>query len=202
MDRRGDSTRETLLARMTGNASPAAWREFDATYSELLLRYAQRRGAGAVDAEDVRQEVMFALFGALRGFEYRRASGSFRGYLATAVRRAVAARLVRQGRVTDAEAAAAVDETCQRDELWEEEWRQHHLRVALDVVRADFDEHTVAIFEELLAGGEPPELARRFGVQVDSVYQAKTRVRKRLREQVERQVAAEEANDRIETSHG
>ena len=56
-------TRASLLIRLRRPADEAAWREFDAAYSELIVRYCRRLGLQLADAEDVRQLVLTWLEG-------------------------------------------------------------------------------------------------------------------------------------------
>lgn len=191
-----DATSPTLLSRLRDPADQAAWEEFDALYRDLILRYARGRGLQPQDAEDLRQEVMLALSRTLKGFRYRPELGRFRDYLGTVVRNAVSGHL---GRVCVEKPVCrgALESLPQESEagpdaVWEREWSHHHLRRALQRVRVDFEERSVAIFEELLAGEAVGELARRHGTTVQAIHKVKARVRDRLRELVEEQVRAEE----------
>jgi RNA polymerase sigma-70 factor (ECF subfamily) len=80
-----DSTRVTLLLRLRDRTDALGWKEFHERYGELLYRYARRRGASAVDAEDVVQDIELSLLKAMDGFEYDASKGRFRAYLRTAV---------------------------------------------------------------------------------------------------------------------
>ena len=70
-------------------ADDASWRQFDAKYRELILRYCRARGLQTSDAEDVRQIAMANLAKSLRSFEYKLTRGRFRGYLGQVVRSAI-----------------------------------------------------------------------------------------------------------------
>ena len=56
-----DTTHPSLLARIQDLDDHAAWREFDARYRDLILRYCRRKGLQPSDAEYVRQIVMLNL---------------------------------------------------------------------------------------------------------------------------------------------
>lgn len=186
-----DSTRATLLLRLRDRRDSLSWQAFHDRYGELLYRYARRRGASAVDAEDIVQEVELSLLKALDGFEYDASKGRFRAYLRTAVVRAMGRRADknnRQGELVDPanfDYIAAVEDT-DADERWEREWRSHRLRWALRTIAGDFEEVTINAFRmHVLAGRSVEETAADLGIKPASVYQAKSRVLKRVKEQLD-----------------
>jgi len=187
-----ETTSLTLLDRVRRLDDRVAWREFDERYRELILRYCDRRGLQPADAEDIRQEVMLALAGHLPDFEYRPEVGRFRDYLRTSVRNAISKRFGRNDPVRGAlsledgdssSVAAAAD-----DSDWESEWTLHHLRLAMGLVRRDFHAKSLAVFEDLLAGSSPDDVAARHATSVANVYKIKQRVRERLTAEVARLV--------------
>ena len=84
-----DLTRPSLLSRVRDGSDQAAWREFEAKYRELLMRYCRARGLQQSDADDVRQLVMMNLAQSLRNFEYSPEKGRFRSYLGRVVRNSI-----------------------------------------------------------------------------------------------------------------
>ncbi len=70
------TTSPTLLSRVRNPADKVAWREFDARYGEMIVRYGRRRGLQHADAEDIRQIVMVRLSKALLAFNYSPRRGS------------------------------------------------------------------------------------------------------------------------------
>ncbi len=190
------STHASLLARLSEGADAPAWDEFHARYRDLIRGFALRRGLQAADAEDVVQEVFLALAQALRTFEYQPEKGRFRGFLKTIAIRVLGKRFARERAGLGQTAAehmieAAPDESAHEDD-WEVEWRQHHLRTAMERVRAEFRGSDLRAFQ-LLTGGprDARSVAAELGISVDSAYQAKSRILKRLRELVGEQVEAE-----------
>jgi RNA polymerase sigma factor (sigma-70 family) len=193
MDADPGETRASLLGRLRESGDEAAWQEFDLRYQGLVVRYCLRRGLQVADAEDVRQSVMMGLARSLKGFRYDRARGRFRSYLGRVVGRAVA-RFQQTRRhevpledVDPAEAAAAPE-----DEQWVQEWRAHHLRLALDAVRPGVEPGSLAVFEQLLEGREVAEVARETGMTEAAVHKVKQRMRDRLKAVVARQIQDEE----------
>ncbi|MFG0316888.1 MAG: sigma-70 family RNA polymerase sigma factor [Planctomycetota bacterium JB042] len=178
-----ERTRASLLARLSGDADRATWLEFFDAYGPLVHGYARGRGLQPVDADDVVQEVLLSLMRAMPGFRYDPARGRFRGYLRTVTARAISAR-IRQNRPAAAlqdvelsDPALSTDD----DAVWEDEWRRYHVRRAMRVVEGEFGERDRLAFTRYAVNGDPPEqTARELGMSVDQVYQAKSRILRRL----------------------
>lgn len=174
-----------------------AWREFDARYGDLILRYCRSRGLQHSDAEDVRQIVMMNLARALPGFEYSPQRGRFRSYLGRVVRNAVihfASRPNGQTRALDSGVLAttpAPDSTTD-DAQWDVEWVRHHYRLAMQTVRATFEPRSVEAFDRLLAGESVAQVAGEFSMTDQAVHKVKQRIRERLRELIAEQIRQED----------
>ena len=194
------TTRPSLLNRARCPDDRRAWREMEARYGELILRYCRARGVQHADAEDIRQIVLASLTSALTTFEYDPARGRFRSYVARATRNAIARRA--RGRSTrersldalheDEATARSIEQNEPHDALWSRLWEDHHLRRAFDSVRRAIEPQSAAIFEALLAGVTTREIINRFDVSADAVAKVRQRVCARLRETVARQIAEED----------
>jgi RNA polymerase sigma-70 factor (ECF subfamily) len=191
------STHASLLARLAGGSDTQAWREFDERYRELLWRFARSRGLQPADADDVAQDVLHALTKRLPKFEYDPAKGRFRDYLKTSAARAVWKKLAELSGVAKAAGGeeptpdvAVIDDAVDRS--WEAEWRQYHMRLAMSRIRSEFNAQDVAAFEMYAAGSEAaPAVAASLALSVDQVYQAKSRILRRLKAIIAEQTADE-----------
>lgn len=187
-----DTTRLTLLLRLRDRADKLSWEEFHERYSELLYRYARSRGAAHADAEDIVQEVEMYVFKAMSGFEYDARKGRFRSYLRTAVVHAMGRRANKEAK----QAAAldpkdfdyvAAEKESSMDMRWEREWRHHRLRWAMRTIADEFEEVTMRAFQmHAIGGASVEETAERLSINKASVYQAKSRILKRIRSQLEK----------------
>lgn len=190
------TTHATLLARLNAGPDAAAWAEFCDRYSELIRAFARRQGLQPADCDEVLQDVLLALSQSMPGFRYDPTRGKFRSYLKTVVIHAVYRRFCqKQGEVQLEDFEAAV-QTATGDaaveEAWEVEWRQYHLRLALKAVSAEFNDADRAAFEAYAIRGEDAEsVAATHGLSIEQVYQAKSRILRRLSRVIEQQVADE-----------
>lgn len=190
-----ESTRPSLLSRVRNPSDLHAWREFEARYRDLIVRYCIRRGLQAADCEDVQQLVWINLATGMRNFEYDTQRGRFRDYLRRTVRNAIARHFARPNqahRALDTAVLAVVDGDDRADPVWHQEWVDHHYRLAMQTVRMTFEPQSVALFEGLLAGRSVPEMAESFGVSTQSVHKVKQRIQARLGELIARQIQEED----------
>lgn len=188
-------TQSSLLSRVRDPGDDAAWAEFNEKYRELIRRYCLARGLTAADAEDVHQMSMLRLFRVLPRFAYDRGKGRFRDYLYRTVRSAIADLRSRPNPGAPAVDITGLADTAARegaDELWEQEWADHHFRTALQTVRGSFEARSVGMFERLLAGETIESVAGAFETTPQAVHKVKQRIRDRLKELIEAQVRQED----------
>lgn len=195
------STATSLLSRVRDPADHAAWRAFDERYRLLLLRFCWSQGIPRTDAEDIVQQVFASLARTLPQFTYDPQRGRFRDYLYRCVRNVISDWLRRperavQGLVSDMERTLAEPGTEGPAgavvAAWEEEWVAHHYRLALETVRRTFEPQNVALFERMLAGARPTDLARELGLSEEGVFKVRQRIRDRMQELIAQQIREED----------
>lgn len=192
------TTHITLLERLGKENDPLAWREFCNRYGTLIRNFARNQGLQPADCDDVLQDVLIALTKAMPRFEYDPLRGKFRSYLKTMTLHAIFDRLrQKRGQVpledieTDSGPAAAAADV-QFDQQWEAQWRQYHLNQAMRIAQAEFSESDLAAFQRYAVDGlGATETANMLAMSVERVYQAKSRILKRLSEIIDRQVQEE-----------
>jgi RNA polymerase sigma factor (sigma-70 family) len=195
-------TRASLLSRIRSGGDAAAWSEFESRYRDLIYRFCMSRGLQHADAEDCAQAVLINLFRAMPNFRYDREKGRFRDYVYRCTR-SVLSRMSDKSRPLAARGVLDIDMAdmlawsvpAAGDELaaqWEREWVSHHMRRAMDVVRAHVEPNTMRIFERCLAGATTSEVAQETGSTEPAVQKARQRVRDRLQAQIALQVAEED----------
>lgn len=185
-----------MLARLTDGADSAAWKAFHERYGELIRGFARRRGLQPVDCDDVAQDVLLSLSKAMPGFRYDPVKGKFRSYLKTTTLRVIFKKSQEQhgelplGSIEEATRAAEQDSAV--EEAWELEWQRYHLHRAMRTVEPEFSQTDRRAFElYAVAGGDARETANELGISVNQVYQAKSRLLKRLERVIEIQVLEE-----------
>jgi RNA polymerase sigma-70 factor (ECF subfamily) len=183
-------TSPTLLERLRGN-DPEAWERVVRLYGPLVLFWGRRAGLNEADAADVLQDVFRSVSAAIGRFRRDRETDTFRGWLWVIARnklrdhfRAAAGQPVAAGG-TDAQDRLAQVPEDEPDSAADTEPSRALLHRALDCVRAGFEEQTWAAFWRTTVDGiSPADVAAELGVGLASVYQAKSRVLRRLREEL------------------
>jgi RNA polymerase sigma factor (sigma-70 family) len=176
-------TSASLLLRIRDPRDDDAWSTFVAVYSPLVRRYCVRKGLQASDAADVMQNVMNRVTKSIKTFEYDPSRGRFRSWLGTLAAREIATQLNHYARKPDS--LADVDETASIDPVWNDEFTDHVLAVAMDRIRGEFENTTWLTFEaSWLRQESPTDVAARLGVAVHTVYVNKSRILKRLEAEI------------------
>ncbi|MEM7202117.1 MAG: sigma-70 family RNA polymerase sigma factor [Planctomycetota bacterium] len=189
----GSLTTHTELLGRLADSDPLAWRDFVDRYGGLISGFARRRGLQDADAEDLVQDVLMAMVKVLPGFQYDRGRGSFRGYLKTACLNAIRRRQARGPAATvEVPSAVADDADAVVQEAWEAEWRKYHMGLAWQRLAGELSQADRSAFQlYAVEGQEAAATAQTLGVSVDRVYQAKSRILKRLSTLIAEQVADE-----------
>ena len=181
------TTSISLLERLRRPEESEAWSRFVRLYTPLLFYWARRTGLNQEDSADLVQEVLTVLVRKLPTFQYEPGK-SFRSWLHTITlnkwrewgRRKA---LPRPGGDDPGLSEAAV---APPDEPFEEaEYREQLVRRALEVMQSEFEPATwKACWETTVSGRPAAEVAAELGVSVDVVYGAKSRVLRRLRQEL------------------
>lgn len=198
-DDRVYQTRTTMFERLRNPQDTDAWRAFQATYFDLVVRYARHAGLSHADAEDVAQGVLLGFVKVIPKFQYDRTKGKFRSYLGRCTSHAVARWKMCPGSVSieldDIEASARDgagrngDET---DAAWEREWVAFHYRRALEAVRQRCEPKSVEVLEAYARGLPTSQIAESCAMSEDAVRKTLQRMRTRLAEQIAAQVKEED----------
>jgi RNA polymerase sigma factor (sigma-70 family) len=187
-------TRITLLGRLRATPDdPVVWAEFVDWYGRNIHAWCRAWGLQESDAQDVTQEVFLNLSVQMHGFCYD-PKGSFRAWLKTLTRRAwqVYAKKQRKagrGSGDEAELESLANVQARKDltQRLEEAFDQEMLREASNLVRLRVEPRTWEAFELLaIQGLTGAETASRLKMKVATVFVAKSKVQRMLREELGR----------------
>ena len=184
-------TRPSLLVRLRDARDEEAWAEFTAVYEPVIYRMTRRRGMQDADAREVVQEVLMSVVAAIDRFDTE-AAGTFRGWLSRVTRNATIDRfrqLAARHETIDASGVLRkLDDAASREEVvdeFEQHRRQQLFRWAASQVRLRTGEVNWMAFWKTAVDGRPAkEVARELGINEGSVYVARCRILKRIRELV------------------
>jgi len=194
----GLKTSETQLRALQSRGSDRDWEAFYRKYGAVILSFCRRQGLDDFSARDVLQESMILLMRKLPGFTYSADRGRFRNWLLTLVHgkiRDARRRAVRRAELPLPGDSFSLRETSSAAELGNPDegeagdaWKQALIEEALRRLRQNprIKPETIAIFEACVLQDMPvPEVALKFQLQENNIYQIKNRLLRKIREEVE-----------------
>lgn len=181
------TTSTSLLIRLRERTDREAWSRFVNLYGPLIYKWAKRTGLNADDASDLVQDVMALLVRKLPTFEYDK-SRSFRSWLKTVTVNKWREKCRRKSLpISDATVSglARIPEE-QASDFWEADYRKQVVSRAMDLMESEFQPKTWQACRRYVMGeASPDELAAEYGLSVWTIYSAKSRLLKRLREELD-----------------
>lgn len=188
----GSSSGLSLAIRLRDGSSEA-WRELVELYGPLVEGWCRRAGLPDPARADVGQEVFLSVHRGIAAFDAGRPGATFRGWLWTITRNAVLAWL-RRNEVRAAGGSTAQQKMAQLPDPWGADARLEEpttgetaslLQRALAQIRPTVDPTSWAAFWNTTVLGRPAsEVAGELGLSAANVRQIKSRMLRRLREQL------------------
>jgi RNA polymerase sigma-70 factor (ECF subfamily) len=175
----------SLLERLQQGHDQDSWDRFVRLYLPLVCYWGRQVGLQDADVADLAQEVFLLLLDKLPEFRYDR-TRSFRHWLRRVTLNKRRELCRRRGLPVDEEAVAAeVVEADPHQQRWEEEHRCYLATQALRLMQTDFDQATWrACWATVVEGRPAGAVAKELGMTVGAVYSARSRVLRRLREEL------------------
>ena len=166
----------------------AAWAEIDARYRPVLLGFTRSLGLSQSDAEDAAQWTLAELSRALSEGQYERGKGRLRSWVMGIARHRVqmtkrAAARRRESPVPDPTPIVETPDDATLSGIWDREMERAVFAQAWQLVQTRFAPATLRAFELVAMRESAAEAAAdECGMSVESVYVAKSRVTKALKE--------------------
>ncbi|MFK8112370.1 MAG: RNA polymerase sigma factor [Rubripirellula sp.] len=186
-------TRLSLLARVGNKEDQAAWEQFVELYQPVIFRTAFYKGLQDADAQDVTQQVLWSVAKALEQRPHDPDRARFRTWLATVTRNA-AINALRSKRVDRGTGDSNVQQRLQAvadnqsdEAVLEREYQKELFRKAARIIEGEFAADTwQAFWQTTIEEKSIADVADRLNKNVGSVYAARSRIVRRLREEVQR----------------
>lgn len=185
-------TQESLLLRVRDPSDREAWFEFTEIYRPVIIRLARTKGLQDADAEDLAQRVLLSIAGAIKRFEPDESRARFRTWLKRIAENAILNALTRRARdrASGDDAARSLLEqepasSGPDSDLLRIEYRREVFRWAARQIRDEFEPNTWdAFWQTAVEDRDIQEVAAELGKNRGSIYAARSRVMRRLKEKI------------------
>lgn len=186
------SIASSLLYRAR-NQDEDAWHRLYQLLSPLVRSWIRRAGVSEADGDDISQQVMDHLYRNLSGFKREQQTDTFTGWAWTVtkfrIRDYFAAQDPQPPGVGGSVARELLDQHPQEAResgIYDEESSAIQLtRSAVVLIRSEFEGNTWdAFWRTTVEREKPAEVAREMGMTVQAVYKAKSRVLRRVRQEL------------------
>ena len=138
------------------------------------------------DLDDLTQEILLQLHRKLGQFDHNGRTGAFRRWLRVVSQNRVRAYLRSRhdaGQVSLSELQPVAEDDSEIAQKFDHDYNQHVINELLLRLDSEFNESTIECFRSyVLQQRDPKEVSSELGVSLQSVYIAKSRVLRRLRE--------------------
>jgi RNA polymerase sigma-70 factor, ECF subfamily len=188
-----DSISSPFLERVK-QQRPEAWTRLADLYGPVVYRWCRQTGVSRDDAPDLVQEVFATVARHIDGFRRDRPGDSFAAWLRIVTRNAACDYFrSRQGKPIAHGGTDAQEFFLQvPDEVELSEANEPHeinsvvVPIGLELIRAEFEQNTWEAFRRGVIEKQPASrIALELGMSVAAVYQAKSRVLRRLRQELD-----------------
>ena len=184
-----NSTSESLLLRLRKANDHNAWSRFVRLYTPLIFYWARRTGLSTDDAADLVQDVLTIVFQKLPGFVYD-PDKSFRGWLRMITlnkhREHCSKKRLDLAEATRSALANIADPNNVAESTWDLNYQQELIGRALDLLQDEFRPETWAALKDYVINDLPAaDVASKTGLSVWTIYTAKSRLMRRLREELD-----------------
>lgn len=186
------STSSSLLQRVKGGEADA-WDRLARLYTPLVYTWCRSFQLSVEDTADIAQEVFRAVHSGLSTFRHDQVEHSFRAWLWTITRNRIHDHFRACGQTPEArggsDAYRRLQEIAEPSSTLSADVQENPFdelaQRAIRLMRQDFEEPTWQAFWRTAIDDQPvADVARELGLSAAAVYQAKSRVLRRLREEL------------------
>ena len=187
------NTRITLIQRAMKQEDEQAWREFVDVYKNFIYVIIRKMRVKEAAREDILQQVLVKIWQKLPAFEYDKNRAKFRTWIGTITRNTVVEYIRKQVSINKKHESAAYEKSLsylnsitqpEIEQLAEHEWKLYLTNLAMAKVKNFFSGKALEAFNMSIEGIPNEEIAEQLDLKISSVYLLKSRVKKRLRDEI------------------
>ncbi len=180
-----DQTSSSLLLRIRNPNDTPSWQTFQDIYEPIIRSYCFRQRLQDADVDDVVQEVLAVVARSIQTFVYQPEKGRFRSWLGTVTDNEIKSLAGKKANRPFAPYSTDALTIADPDSDWVAIFSERVFRVACENIQGLFEPKTWQVFEwTWIDQRAVSEVAEELQMTVHSVYVNKSRVLKRLQEEV------------------
>jgi RNA polymerase sigma factor (sigma-70 family) len=190
---RVNETPHSLLERLREKPDHLSWKRLVDLYTPLIERWLKQQGVSPSDVDDFVQEVMGVVVREMGDFRHSKQKGAFRRWLRTITVnrlkgywRSKPRKVLVEGKSKiDYQLAQLEDPSSELSQLWDKEHDEFVARRLLELLEPEFTASTWQAFRRLVMDEiKPAQVAKELGLTTNAVLIAKSRVLRRLRQEI------------------
>jgi RNA polymerase sigma factor (sigma-70 family) len=181
------ATRASLLERLKATSADESWSQFFKLYWKLIYNTASRYGLSDCEAQEVVQETMLTVSKKIPSFDYDPNKGRFKGWLMALTRSRILEQLRTRKAMLSMENAGEVLDSFSFQELWEQEWKDNLVNVAIERVRKQITTRAFQIYSYcVLQDHGAQKAASVLKISLPAVYLTTHKVNRMLRKEIKK----------------
>ncbi len=185
-------TKISLILRLADRNDHEAWQHFETVYRPVVYKTARGKGLQDADAEDVVQQVMASVSRALQQRPHDKQRARFRTWLYRVTHNAIINAIQRRkpdratGDTGVQEQLKQIPLSLAESQMMDSTYQRSVFQWAAERIRTEFQEDTWQAFWMTMVDNVSCEAAAaELGKQIGSIYAARSRVVRRLRQKIQ-----------------
>ncbi len=177
-------TRQTLLKKLKNSDSESSWEEFYRYYKKFIYSIIIKMGVNESDCDDLAQKTLLKIWQALPNFDYNQKKGYFRNWLYTITRNTVISFIkANKNLLKSREEFKSFSDGHNKAEINKiihNEWEKYISERAFNTIKEKVSAQAMECFQASLRNEPVAETAQRLGLEENTIYIYKNRVKQKL----------------------
>ena len=182
------NTQQTLIQRAQNPDDHQAWEDFVKYYQSFIVMVLGKSNISVSEEEDLVQNILLKVWKGLPKYEYRKEKAKFRTWLSTIIRNTIISHYNKsKGEDGKREKYSNIVENISEssiEKVIEQEWYDYVVSLAMAKVQEAFSGRAIEVFRLSLQEKKANEIAEALDITEDTVYSLRSRVKRRLKQEV------------------
>ncbi|MCM8537180.1 MAG: sigma-70 family RNA polymerase sigma factor [Lentisphaeraceae bacterium] len=182
------NTQKTLIQRAQDPDDDQAWDDFVKYYESFIVMVLGKSNISVSEEEDLVQNILLKVWKGLPKYEYRKEKAKFRTWLSTIIRNTIISHYNKsKGEDGKREKySTTIDDISESsiEKVIEQEWYDYVVSLAMEKVQEAFSGRAIEVFRLSLQEKKANEISELLGITEDTVYSLRSRVKRRLKQEV------------------